>query len=245
SRTFEIEDGSLFVLYTDGLVESRGRDIDDGLKRLQSVFDADSAAGSMEDLCKAMLAGAYSEQHRDDIAVLIARLARIDGSLQASWALTGEPAAAREARNLVAEPLEKWELASMVDTTQLLASELVTNAIRYTEGRVTLRLIKEGALVCEVLDSSPALPKLQQTARDDERGRGLQIVSKLSGRWGARRVPAGKVVWCEQPFPRTDEEGSGPPPVRGPAWPAATPSSSPGVPGRPTARNRSAPRRSA
>jgi len=204
SRTFEIEDGSLFVLYTDGLVESRGQDIDDGLKRLQSVFDADSAVGSMEDLCKAMLAGAYSDQHRDDIAVLIARLARIDGSLQASWALTGEPSAAREARALVAEPLEKWELASMVETTQLLASELVTNAIRYAEGPVTLRLIKEGALVCEVLDNSPALPKLQHAARDDERGRGLQIVSKLSGRWGARRTPAGKVVWCEQPFPRTE-----------------------------------------
>src|SRR5215472_11945208 len=206
SRTFEIEDGSLFVLYTDGLVESRGQDIDDGLKRLQSVFDADSVAGSMEDLCKAMLAGAYADQYRDDIAVLIARLARIDGSLQASWALAGEPSAAREARALVAEPLEKWDLAGMLDTTQLLASELVTNAIRYAEGPVTLRLIKEGALVCEVLDSSPALPKLQQTARDDERGRGLQIVSKLSGRWGARRVPAGKIVWCEQPFPRTNEE---------------------------------------
>ena len=206
SRTFEIEDGSLFVLYTDGLVESRGQDIDDGLKRLQSVFDADSVAGSMEDLCKAMLAGVYSDQHRDDIAVLIARLARIDGSLQASWALTGEPSAAREARNLVAEPLEKWELTSMVDTTQLLASELVTNAIRYAEGPVTLRLIKEGALVCEVLDNSPALPKLLHAARDDERGRGLQIVSKLSGRWGARRTPAGKVVWCEQPFPRTDKK---------------------------------------
>ena len=206
SRTFEIEDGSLFVLYTDGLVESRGRDIDDGLRRLQSVFDADSVAGSMDDLFKAILAGAYADQHRDDIAVLIARLARIDGGLQASWALTGELTAAREARSLVAEPLEKWDLASMVDTTQLLASELVTNAIRYAEGPVTLRLIKEGALVCEVLDSSPALPKLQQAARDDECGRGLQIVSKLSGRWGARRIPSGKVVWCEQPFPRSDQE---------------------------------------
>ena len=205
SRTFEIEDGSLFVLYTDGLVESRGRDIDDGLKRLQSVFDAESAAGSMEDLCKAMLAGAYSDQHRDDIAVLIARLARIDGSLQASWTLAGEPSAAHEARALVAEPLEKWDLPGMVDTTQLLASELVTNAIRYADGPVTLRLIKEGTLTCEVLDSSPALPKLQHAAAGDECGRGLQIVSKLSGRWGARRTPAGKTVWCEQPFPRTDQ----------------------------------------
>src|SRR5262249_44130229 len=93
-------------------------------------------------------------------------LARIDGSLQASWALSGEPAAAREARTLVAEPLEKWELASMVDTTQLLASELVTNAIRYAEGPVTLRLIKEGTLVCEVLDNSPA------RARSPRAGRG-------------------------------------------------------------------------
>jgi two-component sensor histidine kinase len=94
----------------------------------------------------------------------------------------------------------------MVATTQLLASELVTNAIRYAEGPVTLRLIKEGALVCEVQDNSPALPRLLHAAKDDERGRGLQIVSKLSGRWGSRRTPAGKVVWCEQPFPRNDEK---------------------------------------
>jgi hypothetical protein len=202
SRTFEIEDGSLFVLYTDGLVESRGRDIDDGLKRLQSIFNAESANGSMEDLCKVILAGAYGDQHRDDIAVLIARLARIEGSQQASWVLPGELTAAREARALVAEPLEKWDLAAMMDTTQLLASELVTNAIRYAEGPVTLRLIKEGTLVCEVLDNSSALPRLRMAARDDERGRGLQIVSKLSARWGARRTPTGKVVWCEQSFPR-------------------------------------------
>ncbi len=204
SRTFEIEDGSLFVLYTDGLVESRGRDIDDGLKRLQSVFDADTATRSMEDLCKAILASAYADQHRDDIAVLIARLGRIDGSQQASWALPGELTAAGEARALVAEPLAKWDLASMVGTTQLLASELVTNAIRYADGPVTLRLIKEGTLVCEVIDNSSALPRLRMAARDDERGRGLQIVSKLSARWGARRTSTGKVVWCEQSFPRAN-----------------------------------------
>ncbi len=205
SRTFEIEDGSLFVLYTDGLVESRGRDIDDGLKRLQSICTAESANGSMEDLCKAILAGAYSDQHRDDIAVLLARLSRIDGSQQASWVLPGELTAAREARSLVAEPLEKWDLASMVEATQLLASELVTNAIRYADGPVTLRLIKERTLVCEVIDNSSALPRLRQAARDDESGRGLQIVSRLSSRWGGRRTVTGKVVWCEQAFPRGSE----------------------------------------
>ena len=79
SRTFEIEDGSLLVLYTDGLVESRDRDIDDGLNRLRDVFGAESAARPLEDLCKATLAGVYADQQRDDIAMLIARLSRIDG----------------------------------------------------------------------------------------------------------------------------------------------------------------------
>jgi serine phosphatase RsbU (regulator of sigma subunit) len=202
SRTFEIEDGSLFVLYTDGLVESRDRDIDDGLKRLQAVFGPGSAARPVEELCKATLAGAYADQQRDDIAVLIARLSRIDGSQLATWVLPGELTSAGEARALVGEPLEKWDLASMVPTTQLLVSELVTNAIRYTRGPVTLRLVLERTLTCEIADSSPALPRMRYAARDDESGRGLQIVSQLSLRWGARRTADGKVVWCEQQFPR-------------------------------------------
>ena len=99
---------------------------------------------------------------------------------------------------MVIKPLKKWKLGTLVPITQLLASELVTNAIRYAEGPVTLRLICEDMLVCEVADSSPALPRLWDAAGDDERGRGLQIVSRLSHRWGSRRTPTGKVVWCEQ-----------------------------------------------
>jgi len=201
SRTFDIEDGSLLVLYTDGLVESRGRDIDDGLKRLQSVFSPASAGEPIEDLAKATLAGVYADQHRDDIAVLIARLARIEPGRQASWTLPGQLTSAGEARALLAEPLEKWQLASLVPATQLLASELVTNAIRYAEGPVTLRLIQERTLVCEVADLSSALPRLRHAAGDDECGHGLQIVSRLSHRWGTRRTPTGKVVWCEQEIP--------------------------------------------
>jgi hypothetical protein len=202
SRTFEIEDDSLLVLYTDGLVESRGRDIDDGLKRLQAVFGPDSSSRPVEELCKAILAGAYADQQRDDIAILIARLNRIDGSRLATWTLPGELTSPGEARALLAEPLGKWDLAGLLPTTQLLASELVTNAIRYTRGPVSLRLILERTLTCEVSDSSSALPRMRYAARDDESGRGLQIVSQMSQRWGARRTPAGKVVWCEQHLPR-------------------------------------------
>jgi len=202
SRTFEIRDGSLLVLYTDGLVESRGRDIDDGLHRLQSMFAPGVQQRPVEELCKAILAGAYADQQRDDIAILIARLGRIDGSQLATWVLPGELTSAGEARMLVAEPLAKWHLTGLLATTQLLVSELVTNAIRYTQGPVTLRLILERTLTCEIADTSAALPRIRFAAGDDECGRGLQIVSQLSQRWGARRTPAGKVVWCEQPLPR-------------------------------------------
>ncbi len=206
SETFEIEDGSLLVLYTDGLVESRGQDIDDGLARLQEGFGSDSAARPVEDLCKSILAGAYTDHQRDDIAVLMARLRRIDPSQQESWTLPKEPTSAGKARALVCEPLERWGLDSLLPVTQLLVSELVTNAIRYTDGDVTLRLVLENSLTLEALDSSPALPRLRHAARDDERGRGLQIVSQLSHRWGARRTPLGKIVWCEQQLPESSEQ---------------------------------------
>jgi serine phosphatase RsbU (regulator of sigma subunit) len=204
SRTFDIDDGSLLILFTDGLVESRDRDIDDGLARLRSMFGPGSAAGPIDDVCKAALAGVYSDQHRDDIAVLVARLRRIGADQHECWTLPSELTSAREARGLVAGCLEKWQLDSLVPATRLLASELVTNAIRYAAGPVTLRLIRERALVCEVADSSPALPRLRQAGREDECGRGLQIVSRVAHRWGARRTAAGKIVWCEQQLPAAD-----------------------------------------
>ena len=102
---------------------------------------------------------------------------------------------------MLAEPMKRWELEDMLPTTELLVSQLVTNAVRYSQGDVTLRLVNEKALVCEVLDNSAALPRLRQANSEDENGRGLQVVRQLSKRWGARRTPAGKVVWCEQPLP--------------------------------------------
>jgi hypothetical protein len=106
-----------------------------------------------------------------------------------------------EARAAIAEPMKRWGLEDLIPTTELLVSELVTNAVRYSRGDVTLRLVNERALVCEVLDNSAALPRLRQANGEDENGRGLQVVRQLSQRWGARRTPTGKVVWCEQPLP--------------------------------------------
>ena len=201
SRQFKIEDGSLFVLYTDGLVENRGQDISDGLARLRGIFGPGSPTRPLEDLCKATLDGVYSDHQRDDIALLIARLRRLPEDHHASWTFEPKLTAVREARAVLAEPMKRWDLEDMLPTTELLVSELVTNAVRYSHGDVTLRLVNEKALVCEVLDNSAALPRLRQANSEDENGRGLQVVRQLSKRWGARRTPAGKVVWCEQPLP--------------------------------------------
>jgi len=202
SRSIKIDDGSLLVLYTDGLVENRTRDIDEGLARLSEVFGAGAAARPLDDLCRATLAGVYADHQRDDIALLIARLSRLPPDRHVSWKLPPELTSARRARALIRRPLTRWKLTELIDVTELLVSELVTNAVRYAPGTIGLRLVLEGGLVCEVRDNSAALPRLRYPGEEDERGRGLQVVSQLAQRWGSRRTTGGKVVWAEQALPR-------------------------------------------
>jgi serine phosphatase RsbU (regulator of sigma subunit) len=203
SRVLDVKDGSLLVLYTDGLVEKRTRDIDEGLGRLRDLFGPGSAEQPLEDLCRATLAGVYADERRDDIALLVARLRRIPSDHVVSWTLPSELTSASRARTLIRRPLRRWGLTDLIPTAELLVSELVTNAVRYAQGKIGLRLVLEGGLVCEVLDESAALPRLRHPDESDERGRGLQVVSQLAQRWGARRAASGKVVWCELPLPHS------------------------------------------
>ncbi len=113
SREFTIDDGSLLVLYTDGLVENRTRDIDDGLARLRKIFGPGSLSRPLEALCKATLDGVYADEQRDDIAVLIARLRRLPEDHYVTWALDGDPVSVSEARTLVRASLKGWDLASL------------------------------------------------------------------------------------------------------------------------------------
>jgi serine phosphatase RsbU (regulator of sigma subunit)/anti-sigma regulatory factor (Ser/Thr protein kinase) len=201
SRVVDIDDGSLLVLYTDGLVERRTEDIDVGLAKLRAIFGPGSADRPLEDLCKATLAGVYADQQRDDIALLIARLRRISEDNFVTWRLPAELTSAHRARTLIRRPMKRWGLTELIPAAELLASELVTNAVRYAQGQIGLRLILEGGLVIEVLDDSAALPRLRHPDDDEERGRGLQVVSQVAQRWGARRAVSGKIVWCELALP--------------------------------------------
>lgn len=196
----QLDEGSLLVLYTDGLVESRERDLDAGLDTLRKQLSI--PAPSLDDLCDTVLAAVPVQPVRDDVAVLVARVRGLAEDQIAIWTLAPEPESVARARDLVRKTLGSWGLAGLVDVTELLVSELVTNALRHAEGPIRLRLVRDRTLFCEVFDLAQALPLLRHASSTDESGRGLHLVSQLAKRWGSRRTGAGKIVWFEQSLPR-------------------------------------------
>jgi anti-sigma regulatory factor (Ser/Thr protein kinase) len=119
----------------------------------------------------------------------------------ATWEVPPDPAQVSALRAAVTGQLDRWGLAELSFTTELVVSELVTNAIRHTSGPAQLRLLRDRALICEVADSSSTSPRLRRARTTDEGGRGLFLVAQLASRWGTRHTRNGKVIWAEQPLP--------------------------------------------
>ncbi|CAL9635245.1 hypothetical protein SUDANB96_06222 [Streptomyces sp. enrichment culture] len=195
--------GATLLLYTDGLVESRGSDIVSGMTRLQHRLRAVAGEGPppLEPLCEAALGLLDEVGREDDVALLAARFEGLRPETAANWYLTPHPRTAGQARRLVRRTLERWGLDALSDTTELLVSEIVANAVRVTTRPLTLRLLRTDVLRVEVRDDSTQLPRLGHAQLDDEGGRGLFLVDQLSLRWGATRVSGGKIVWFEQRLP--------------------------------------------
>lgn len=195
--------GATLLLYTDGLVESRLRDVWTGIEQLRERLAATARltgpdhSPPLEALCDDVLDMLGPGDRDDDIALLAARFDGIAPSDVAYWFLEPEDSAPGRARRLARRALSRWGLDDIADSVELLVSEVVTNAVRYAERPVTLRLLRTDILRCEVGDDSPQLPR-QRRARDmDEGGRGLFLVNRLARRWGATRLSTGKVVWFE------------------------------------------------
>ncbi|MFE4411515.1 SpoIIE family protein phosphatase [Streptomyces sp. NPDC056821] len=195
----ELAEGSRLVLYTDGLVMDRERDIDTGLEELRSALA--SAGESPEDTCRAVLDVRRPFRPVDDIALLVARTRALGPGQVAEWDVPGEAAAVGDVRAAVSRRLAEWGLEELTFTTELILSELVTNAIRYGAEPIRVRVLRDRALICEVFDSSNTSPHLRYAASTDEGGRGLFLVAQLSERWGTRYTPTGKAIWAEQPLP--------------------------------------------
>ena len=211
SVELELPEGSLLALYTDGLVETRDDDISAGMHRLGAALAEPGA--DLEKLCTRAMATIAEQAPCDDATLLLVRTRSLAPNRVASWTLPCDRSAAGIARRLAAAQLAAWGLEGLEDATQVIVSELVTNAVRHSADPIGLRLIQHEVLTCEVSDSNICLPRQQHALSLDEHGRGLFLVAQLSRRWGSRSVPGGKVVWAEE------ELTSAPSPVRAPAAP--------------------------
>ncbi|WPO71648.1 SpoIIE family protein phosphatase [Streptomyces sp. KN37] len=200
----ELPEGALLALYTDGLVESRDHPLDEGLNAfVRALGDAPPA---LEDVCDHVLNSLDTHHGEDDIALLMARVQGLPAEHVGDWTLPRDPKSVGRARELACDQLRAWDLEPLCDTAELLVSELVTNALRYGEGEIRLRLLLDRTLVCEVWDGGFVQPRRRRARDTDEGGRGLQLVGLLSAAWGSRRTPRGKTVWFELPLPDGETE---------------------------------------
>ncbi|MFI9271447.1 SpoIIE family protein phosphatase [Kitasatospora sp. NPDC052896] len=199
SMELRLPPGSLIALFTDGLVQAAAHDTEVGLGLLADVLSQDRRP--LEELCDQAVETLLPGPVDDDAALLLARTRMLGAHQTAVWELPTEPTAAGDARTATTAKLGEWGLDELSFTTELIVSELVTNALRYAPGPIRVRLIRDRCLTCEVSDTGHTSPHLRYAANDDEGGRGLFIISQVTQRWGTRYTPSGKTIWAEQDLP--------------------------------------------
>ncbi|MFF2167358.1 SpoIIE family protein phosphatase [Streptomyces sp. NPDC058175] len=197
-----VPDGSLLALYTDGLVSASPigpAAARETLRRLLTQPDS-----TLRQLADTAVYTLLPDRREDDAVLLLARTRGLDDDRVAQWTLPDDPAVVATARRLADRQLAAWGLDEISFTTELIVSELVTNAIRYGSGPIRLRMIHDRSLVCEVSDGSSTAPHLRHARASDEGGRGLAIVAELATRWGTRFGDRGKTIWSEQHLDNTE-----------------------------------------
>ncbi len=188
--------GSTVVLYTDGLVERRGEDLEHGILALRDLCR--ELEVPLAEVPDALVARRLGEGLDDDVAILAARVGSARVLSVRTLELRPEDHASARARALVTSHLAELGVTDrpVVDDAVLVASELVTNAVLHAELPCQLRLVStRDELRIEVEDRAHAQPQRRRPDDDDEHGRGLTIVAALSSGWGSRPTPTGKVVW--------------------------------------------------
>ncbi|KOV58222.1 hypothetical protein ADK64_37280 [Streptomyces sp. MMG1121] len=197
-----LRDDDLLVLYTGGPVDVRDPNTDTHLIWLREVLSDRQGAtlASLDDICSALIRHLPPSSPQDDSALLVARVRALDPDRHVTWELPADPAFVAEARKLASRRLSDWGLEDLEFTTELIVSELVTNAIRYGSPPITLRLIRDRSLICEVSDGSSTSPHIRRAVETDEGGRGLYMIAQFAQLWGTRYHTRGKIIWAEQPI---------------------------------------------
>ncbi|WP_329157903.1 SpoIIE family protein phosphatase [Streptomyces sp. NBC_01717] len=211
----ELAEGSTLLLSTHSL--ARACRTDPTLPaRLRALLS--EPGRTLDDSCQAI--ADIVQPHlatQDDLALLLVRTRSLPAERVATWDLPCDPAVVATTRSLVLRQLDQWDLGHLAFTTELIISELVTNAIRYGKEPLQLRLIHDQTLICEVSDASSTSPHIRRATPADEGGRGLFLVAQCSHSWGTRYGATGKTIWVEQLLAPTwdtldlDEEPEGSP----------------------------------
>ncbi len=201
----DLSDGDGLVFYTDGLVETRGGDIDAAIKRLAEVLSP--LPDSLDEACARALSVMGPEGQDDDVAVLIVRAQAAEDVAVAERTFSTDAAVNALLREFATDTLDRWGASEpTIQLAELVVSELVTNVIRYASSLSRddpkLRIARRNDEVyVEVTDWNGTLPHRRQAAPDDESGRGLALVEALTTHWGSRPIlGGGKVVWCILPW---------------------------------------------
>ncbi|MFI9758942.1 SpoIIE family protein phosphatase [Streptomyces sp. NPDC051963] len=201
--TIELDPGHTLLLCTDGLVEQPGADLDDGMQTLAAMIK--TGPDDVYDLADLLIDVAEERGGDDDVALLLLRRRSLDtpksgGRLQQHVA-PGDPEALSQARHMIRAAVRAWGARERADEIELVADELITNALMHTEGSavVTLRVLAgtDRRLRVEVEDSSSALPRRRDAGESGVSGRGLLLVDMLTDVWGVEARGGGKCVWCE------------------------------------------------
>ncbi|MCY0923783.1 serine/threonine-protein phosphatase [Streptomyces sp. H27-G5] len=208
SGTIALGPGSTAVLYTDGLVERRGEDIDEGVAALERALAG--AQGTPSVICdRLMRALGVDADHDDDVAVMVLQQPARTGAdaelfHNAALELLGGIEAAPRARAFAQGVLASWRFpVELCDLGVLAAGELVANSLQHGTPPMHLRLRRtDRRLIIEVTDGDDHLPRRRRAEPADETGRGISIVATIASSWGSRRTPGGgKAVWCEFALP--------------------------------------------
>ncbi|BAC74999.1 protein phosphatase [Streptomyces avermitilis] len=200
--TIELDPGETLLLCTDGLVEQPGADLDEGMQTLLELLR--SGPDDVRDLADLLIDVAEERGGDDDVALLLMRrqgLGRQSGGRLQQHVAPGDPEALTEARHMIRAAVRAWGARERADEIELVADELITNALMHTEGSaiVTLRVLTgpDHRLRVEVEDSSSALPRRREAGECEVSGRGLLLVDRLADVWGVEARGSGKCVWCE------------------------------------------------
>jgi len=199
-RSSHVPPDSVLLLYTDGLVETRFWDIDEGIRLLGGLLETLPAEVGPARVLDAALALLPVGSRGDDVAVLAAHLpARVATSTRrAERSLPAQPMSVPLARSWV----QGWLVGSAVPSTledlvTLVVSELVTNAVRQSDGPVRITLETDAStLLVEVFDSGHRMPALRGWEPDATSGRGLRLIDSTCDEWGVREDLDGKTVWA-------------------------------------------------